>query len=80
MGLQNIPLPERSECFYVTISGSFARFQHFNYETNFVKNEDHFQNTGVPFENTTFPYKTALSEANVKKNRMKSTNWTDQKE
>ena len=27
-------------------------------------------------ENTTFPYKTALSEVNVKTNRMGSTKWT----
>ena len=28
----------------------------------------------------TFPYKTALSEANVKTNRMGSAKWTDQKD
>ena len=27
-------------------------------------------------ENTTFPYKTALSEVNVKTNRMGNTKWT----
>ena len=40
---------ERSACFYVTISGNFARFQYFNSETDFVENENLFQKTRVPF-------------------------------
>ena len=36
-------------CFYVTISGNFERFQYFNFETNFLENENLFQKTGVPF-------------------------------
>ena len=31
-------------------------------------------------ENVSFPYKTAMSEANVKTNRMGSTKWTYHKE
>ena len=40
---------ERSACFYVTVSESFKRFQYFNFETNFLENENLFQKTGVPF-------------------------------
>ena len=46
---QNSPPFERSACFYVTISESFKRFQYFNFETNFLENENLFQKTGVPF-------------------------------
>ena len=46
---QNSPPFERSACFYVTISKSFKRFQYFNFETNFLENENLFQKTGVPF-------------------------------
>ena len=46
---QNSPPFERSGCFYVTISGNFERLQYFNYETNFLENENLFQKTGVPF-------------------------------
>ena len=59
---QNSPPFERSACFYVAISESFKRFQYFNFETNFLKNENIFLKTGVPFlvettkiENTSFP-------------------------
>ena len=52
-----------------------------NFETNFLKNENLFYKTGVPFvvksttiESVTYPYKTALSEANVMTNRMGITN------
>ena len=31
-------------------------------------------------ENTSFPFKTALSETNVKANRMATTKWTNHKE
>ena len=71
----------------MTISESFKRFQYFNFETNFVENENLFQKTGVPFlveatkiEITPFLLKTALSEANVKTNRMATTKWTYHKE
>ena len=78
---QNSPPLERSACFYVTISESFERFQYSTFEKNFLQNEKLFQKTGVPFlvkttkiENTSFLFKTALSEANVKTNRMETTN------
>ena len=81
--LQNSSPFERSACFYLTGSESFKRFQYFNFETNFVKNENLFQKTGVPFlveatkiEITPFPFKTALSEVKVKTNRMPTTKWT----
>ena len=69
------------------ISKRFKRFQYFNFETNFLENESLIQKTGVPFfvetitiENTSFPFKIALSEANVKANRMATTKWTYHKE
>ena len=71
----------------MTVSEGFKRFQYFNFETNFLENENLFQKTGVHFlvettkiENTSFPFKTALSEANVKTNRMATTKWTYHKE
>ena len=52
------------------ITKNFQRFQYFNSEINFRKNENLFHKTGALFlvestkiENATFPYKTALSEA-----------------
>ena len=56
---------------------NFESFQIFNFEINFPKNENLFQKTGILFlfentkiENATFPYKTVLSEANVKTNKI----------
>ena len=46
---QNSPPFERSACLYVTISEDFKRFQQFNFETDFLENENLFQKTGVPF-------------------------------
>ena len=40
------------------------RFQFFNFEINFLEKET------TEIEKTSFPFKTALSEANVKTNRM----------
>ena len=40
----------------------------------------HFLVESTKIDNITFPYKTALSEANVKTNRMGSTNLTYHKE
>ena len=55
------------------ICENFKRFQYFNYETNFLENGNLFQKTGAPFfslstkiEKASFPYKTAMSEVNVK--------------
>ena len=78
MDFQNIFPFERSAYFYVTISGNFERFQYFNFETDFLENENLFQKTVVvessEIENASFPYKTAISEASVylKTNRMVS--------
>ena len=46
---QNSPPFERSACFYVAISESFKLFQYFNFETNFLENENPLQKTGVRF-------------------------------
>ena len=48
-GFENSPPLQRSARFYVTISESFKRFQCFNFEPNFLENENHFQETRVPF-------------------------------
>ena len=64
----------------MTISGNFERFQYLNFETDFLENENFFPKTRVLFldestkiENASFPYKPAISEANVRTNRMVST-------
>ena len=44
-------------------------------KTCFKKPEHHFLVENAKIENATFPYKTALSETNVKTNRMGSTKW-----
>ena len=80
---QNSPPFERSACFYVTISESFKCFPYFNFETNFLETEKleyRFLVETTKIENTSFPFKTALSEANVKTNRMATTKWTCHKE
>ena len=71
----------------MAINENFKRFQYFNFETDFLENENLFYKTGVRFlvestkiENASFPYKTAISEANVKTNRMVTTKWTYRKE
>ena len=65
----------------------FLSFQLFNFETDFLENENFFQKTGVPFsvestkiENGSLPYKASISETNVKTNRMVSTKWAYHKE
>ena len=35
--------------FYVTITENFKRFQYFNFETDFVENDNLFQKTVIPF-------------------------------
>ena len=45
-----------------------------------TKLEYHFLVESTKIENATFPYKTALSEANVKTNRMGDTKWICMKE
>ena len=84
---QNRPLFQRQACFYVTVSGDFGRFLYFNFETNFQKTktfdeklEKCFLVESTNTEGTSLPYKTAVAEANVKKNRMVSTTLTYHKE
>ena len=57
-------------------------FSMLNFETNFLKKENLFfkklENTTIEsttIESVTYPYKTSLSEASVKTNRMGSTKW-----
>ena len=49
-------------------------------KTYFKKLESRFLVESANIENASFPYKTVMSEANVKTNRMVSTNWTYHKE
>ena len=62
----------------------FMRQCNFNFEKNFLESENLFQKWGTVFsakiENATFPYKTALSGADIKTIRMRSTKWTYHKE
>ena len=70
----------------MTISGNILRFQYFNFERDFLENKNLFKKLEYHFlvEGTkseipyyaSFPYKTTISEANVKTNRMVSTKWT----
>ena len=85
-GFSKQPSVYKIACCYVAIRESFKRFQYFDFETNFLENENLLQKTGVPFftgttkiENT-FPFKIALSQANVKTNRTATTKWTYHKE
>ena len=71
----------------MTINGNFERFQYFNFETDFLetkaflkKLEYRFLIEGTKMEKASIPYKTAISEANAKTNRMASTKWNYQKE
>ena len=49
MNFQNSPRFERSECFYVTISENFEHFHYFNFEQDFLENENFLKKAGVPF-------------------------------
>ena len=40
---------KRSTWFYKTISGNFEGFQYFNFDTDFLKNENIFQKLGYRF-------------------------------
>ena len=62
---------------------TIERSHYFNFMINFLRNQNLFQKTGIPFlscENATFPYKTGLSNVNVETNRMENTKWTYHKE
>ena len=72
----------------MTIGGNFECFQYFNFEINFLENENLFQKTVVPFfrwmhqqniSNKT-AYKNAISNANVKTKKMVISKWTYCKE
>ena len=73
---QNSPPFVRLACFYRAISENFEHFQCFNFE----KLEYRFLVKRIKIEKASFPYKTAISEANVKTNRMVTTKWTYHKE
>ena len=67
----------------MTIIANFERFQYFNFERDFLEYENLFQKAGLYFltrntkiQNASSPYKIAISEANVKTNRMEGTKWT----
>ena len=71
----------------MTVTENFKRFQYFNFKTDLLESEIFFKKLEYRFlvestkiEKASFPYKTAVSEANVKTNRMVSTKWTYQKE
>ena len=62
--------------FLYAISGSYERFQYFNFEINFLVQESFFEKLEYRFlventdiENAALPYKTAILETNVKANR-----------
>ena len=57
---------------------NFEHSQDFNFETDFLENENFFQKTKI--EKASFPYKTAISEANVKTNTMVTTKWAYHRE
>ena len=65
----------------MTISEHFEHFQYFNFETDFLENQNfkkleyRFVVESTKIEKAPFPYKTAISEANVKANRMVTTNY-----
>ena len=73
----------------MTIGENFEHFQYFNFETDFLENENFFRKTGALFffldertkiKKSSFPYKTAISEAHVKTNRMVTTKWAYHRE
>ena len=68
----------------MAINENFKRFQYFNFQTDFLeifkKLEHCFLVESTKIVNASFPYKTAISEANVKTNRMVTTKWTYRKE
>ena len=71
---RNSPSCVRSACFYLTISGNFET------KTFFKKLEYSFLIESTEIESASFPYTTAISEANVKTNTMVSTKCTYHKE
>ena len=82
---QNCSSFERSACFHVTISDVLQVSNVFNTlslkqifwkaKTFFKKLEYRFLVEAAKIGNTSFPFKTDLSEANVKTNRMATAKW-----
>ena len=75
MDFQNSTPFQRSTCFYVTISGNFEYFNTLTLIQIFWKTKIFFKKLQYQFlvettkiEKTSFPFKAALSEANVKTN------------
>ena len=71
----------------MTISKDFEHFQYFNIETDFLENENFLEKLDPCFlveriktEKASFSYKTTISEANVKINRMVTTKWDYRRE
>ena len=70
----------------MTIGRHVEGFQYFNFETDFLENKNITpQNWSTAFQSKalalkTFPYKTAISKANVKTNNLVSTKWAYRKE
>ena len=67
----------------MTITENFERFRYLNFEINLSKTQTLFKKLeyrclveSTKTDNITFPYKTALSEASVKTNRMGSIKWS----
>ena len=66
----------------MTITQNFEHFHYFNFETDCLEHENFFQKTVIPFlaeriknEKASFSCKIAISEANVKTNRIATTKW-----
>ena len=71
----------------MTVTENFKRFQYFNFKTDLLESEIFFKKLEYRFlvestkiEKASFPYKTAISEANVKTNRMVTTKWAYHRE
>ena len=85
---QNSPPFERSACFFMrqslkilNVFNTLTLKQIFwKAKTFFKKLEHDFLVENIMTENALFPYKTAISEANDKANKMVTTKWTNQKE
>ena len=65
------------------IREKFEHFQYFNFETDFLENEKmeyRFFIEHTKIKKASFPYKTAVSEVNVKTNKMLTTKWAYHRE
>ena len=71
----------------MTVTENFKRFQYFNFKTDLLESEIFFKKLEYRFlvestkiEKASFPYKTAVSEANVKTNRVATIKWAYHRE